>query len=133
MKVQFLLACTEESQTNQLVPFIEQRGWQVAITRTGAEALMQIERILPFISIVDVSLPDTTGWDVLEEVRQNPVVHELFVMLVYPVGAVIEDFFRGWRSGVDMSFVTPLDPLEVVFYLARSVEAWREYLPDVQQ
>ena len=89
MSAQFLLACTEESQTNQLIPFIEQKGWQVATARTGAEALTQIEQILPFISIVDISLPDTTGWDVLERARENPVVHELFVMLVYPADAVM--------------------------------------------
>ena len=122
MTPQIVLACSEQSETNQLVLYLEQQKWQVNIARTGAEALALIKQE-PDAAIIEVHLPDITGWDVLQQTRENPATFRLPVMLIYPPAPPDEHIFRGFRWGADCSLTTPVIPHEMISFLSRVVEA----------
>ena len=51
---------------------LEHRGVAVTEARTAAEALAALEDgELPDLLLLDINLPDRTGWDVLRQLRAN--------------------------------------------------------------
>lgn len=69
----------EESVRRTVVRNLEQRGYRVGEARTVAWALDLCRTELPDVIVLDINLPDGTGWDVLRGlasagVRQPPVV-----------------------------------------------------------
>src|SRR5262249_53764627 len=86
MSVQIVLAYARHTQTPKVVPYLEQQGWQVTMTQTGADALSLVEQVRPLAAIVDVHLTDMTGWEVIERVRQTSRLRSTVVILIYPPG-----------------------------------------------
>lgn len=50
---------------------LERRGVRVEEARTAAEALAALRGPLPDLLLLDINLPDRTGWDVLREARRS--------------------------------------------------------------
>ncbi len=48
---------------------LEHRGVHVSEARDVAEALAQINASQPDLMLLDINLPDRTGWDVLRDLR----------------------------------------------------------------
>jgi DNA-binding response OmpR family regulator len=48
---------------------LERRGVAVRAARTAAEALAALREEAPDLMLLDINLPDRTGWDVLRELR----------------------------------------------------------------
>ncbi len=71
-----LIVDDEPSITQALGAFFERAGGHVVTAvHSGADAVTQFERIRPDLVLLDVRLPDMTGFDVLARLRENnPVV-----------------------------------------------------------
>lgn len=71
-----LIVDDEPSITQALRTFFERSGGHVVmVAHSGADALAMFERARPDIVLLDVRLPDMTGFDVLARIRDaNPVV-----------------------------------------------------------
>ena len=50
---------------------LEHRGVAVSEARTAAEALAALEGEMPDLMLLDINLPDRTGWDVLRELHAS--------------------------------------------------------------
>ena len=50
---------------------LEHRGVAVSEARTAAEALATLEGELPDLMLLDINLPDRTGWDILRELHAS--------------------------------------------------------------
>jgi DNA-binding response OmpR family regulator len=48
---------------------LERRGVAVDEARTAADALVALRQGLPDLLLLDINLPDRTGWDLLRELR----------------------------------------------------------------
>src|ERR1700722_6761456 len=71
-----LIIDDELSITQALGTFFERSGGHVVLAaHTGAEGIELFERARPDLVLLDVRLPDMTGFDVLAQIRvANPVV-----------------------------------------------------------
>lgn len=68
-----VLLVEDDMNTRQLMrSILEQAGYVVVDTHTGEEALDLASGLLPAAVILDVYLPDISGWDVLQMLKQNP-------------------------------------------------------------
>ena len=119
MNVRILLACPAQSEMLQLVPYAEQKGWEITTMETGAEALHIVEQERPHAAIVYLNLLDMSGWDVLERIRSSSLMRTTPVILVYPAGASDEDYLRGHQLGADVAVASPFKPLEIVNFVSR--------------
>lgn len=70
---EMILLVEDDMNTRQLLrSILEQAGYVVVDTNTGEEALDLASGLLPAAIILDVYLPDISGWDVLQMLKQNP-------------------------------------------------------------
>src|SRR5579862_9431447 len=71
-----LIVDDEASITQALGTYFERSGGHVVMTaQSGAEGVATFERTRPDLVLLDVRLPDMTGFDVLAKIRDaNPVV-----------------------------------------------------------
>ena len=57
------------------------RGHEVRSARLGAEARQLIANRMPGVLILDINLPDETGWEILRWLREQPGVHPRVIVL----------------------------------------------------
>ncbi|HYD54180.1 MAG TPA: sigma-54 dependent transcriptional regulator [Gemmatimonadaceae bacterium] len=70
-----LIIDDEKDITSALGTFFERSGHQVMRAHTGEEGIDSVKRGRPDLVLLDVRLPDMTGFDVLERIRdEHPVV-----------------------------------------------------------
>lgn len=120
MTFHIVLAASEKSRTLEAIPHLEAEGWVVTTVHTGAEALALIEDAGAPVTIVDVDLPDITGFDMLQLLRQSSAIRSTVVILVYAAGCPDEHYFIGHRLGADVNLATPFDTREVISFLSRA-------------
>ncbi len=59
---------------------LERRGIEVTEAGTAAEALAAARRDPPDLLVLDINLPDRSGWDVLSQLRESGSVPRTIVM-----------------------------------------------------
>ena len=79
-------------------------GFEVAAAANGTEALEKASSFEPHLVILDIGLPDMTGWEVLEALRANEVTADTKVMIL----SGYEDAnSEAKRRGADAALVKP--------------------------
>ena len=59
-----------------------QDGYRLAAAYTGTEALVRLREDRPDAVLLDLALPDISGWDVLREMQEEPGLNEVPVILI---------------------------------------------------
>jgi two-component system, OmpR family, response regulator RegX3 len=105
-----LLVEDEESITTPLVEALQREGFDAAVAGTAAEALDAAERLKPDLVLLDVMLPDGSGFDVLRELRsrsRSPVI-------MLTARGEEADRVAGLELGADDYVVKPFSARELV-------------------
>lgn len=78
-----VLLIEDEPNIIQAISFILSRdGWTVDTHADGQTALAEIARRAPDIVILDVMLPNRSGFDILQDLRANPATQSLPVLML---------------------------------------------------
>jgi two-component system OmpR family response regulator len=64
-----LLVDDEAPIADSLARVLRAKGYDVQVAMTGGQALELISTLSPDVVLLDISLPDITGWEVLRRVR----------------------------------------------------------------
>ena len=83
-----------------LVDLLEAKGYAVATAGTGVAALAQIELEQPDLVLLDVKMPNMTGYEVCRKIRENPATVFLPVVMLTGVDANVERI-NGIEAGAD--------------------------------
>ena len=110
-KSRILLVDDEQAITENLSPFLERSGFEVAVATNGEEALQLIDEIDPDLVVMDVLMPRMDGREALRRLRQKgdwtPVI------LLTQVGESVERAMA-LEEGADDYLNKPFDPHELV-------------------
>src|SRR5207253_1205670 len=87
-------------------------GHTVARARDGAEVLTLIEREAPDLIVLDVMLPEQSGFDVCRTVKADVRTRLIPVVLITALHDS-EDRIRGIDAGADDFLTKPANPLEL--------------------
>lgn len=79
-------------------------GFEIATAANGADAIEQAAAYAPDLVILDIGLPDMTGWDVLETIRATPTGAEAKVLIL---SGYEDAHSEAKRLGADAALVKP--------------------------
>ena len=65
-----LLVTDIPDHASAYVSALQRNGYDVALARTGDEALQARQRVRPACAIIDLRLPDVSGWDLCRALRE---------------------------------------------------------------
>ncbi|HTL33091.1 MAG TPA: response regulator [Kofleriaceae bacterium] len=106
----------DERDVSRLLEFnLQQAGYTVHVAGTGGEGLALVRAHLPDVVVLDLMLPDTSGYDVCKEIRGDarPGVADTGVLMLTAKGEA-EDRILGLEVGADDYVVKPFVVREVV-------------------
>jgi DNA-binding response OmpR family regulator len=91
------------------------KGYEdVRVAHNGQDALAQIAAALPALIILDVMMPDMSGMEVLQQLRENPRTANLPVIMCTAMGQD-QDFLEGYRCGADYYITKPFTAQQLMY------------------
>lgn len=89
-----ILVVEDEATLRQVITRnLEARGHAVLGAETATEALHQLAEVKPDLMLLDINLPDRSGWDVLRELRERELeIPTVIVSAVRVSPARLEEF-----------------------------------------
>ncbi len=113
-----------EDEPNIIIPLqfsLEQKGYQIIVAGSGEEALEKISQDQPDLILLDIMLPGIDGYEVCENVRQNPETQSTKIIFLSAMGRDV-DIARGVALAADAYIVKPFSILEVISKVGELLE-----------
>jgi len=101
--------------------FLSRDGWRVSCHSDGATALDAVARFAPDVVVLDVMLPNRSGFDVLRDLRSDPATATLPILMLTAKGQA-RDRERAEHLGSSAFMTKPFSNSEVRDQLRRLVE-----------
>lgn len=121
-----ILIVDDEREIADLVEvYLMNEGYTVQKFYSGADALNSIERDPPDLAILDVMLPDITGFDICRKIRE----HHYFPVILLTAKVEDMDKITGLTIGADDYITKPFNPLEVVARVKTQLRRYMRYNP----
>ena len=109
-----VLLIEDEPNIIEAIRFILSRdGWSVDVHSDGLTAVEAVQRRDPDLVILDVMLPNRSGYDILGDLRSNPGTQALPVMMLTARGQK-QDRDLAERLGVNRFMTKPFSNAEVL-------------------
>lgn len=103
----------DEPNIMEAIRFILSRdGWKVSCHSDGATALAAIQRVTPDVVVLDVMLPNRSGFEVLKDLRDDPALKDLPVLMLTAKGQT-KDRERAALLGSNAFMTKPFSNAEV--------------------
>jgi len=117
-----ILYIEDEEDYQILVKRILSRaGLEVVTAETGAEGMKALEDRRPSLLILDINLPDTDGYAICQQLRQDPAWLDLPILML-TVRRRPEEWLRGFSSGANDYISKPLNPPELIERVVNCLE-----------
>jgi two-component system, OmpR family, phosphate regulon response regulator PhoB len=109
-----VLVVEDEPDVARLVEFnLRTAGFEVAAVARAADALARARAQPPHVVVLDLMLPDASGYDVCKQLRADPATADVGVLMLTARGEA-EDRILGLEVGADDYVVKPFVVREVV-------------------
>jgi CheY-like chemotaxis protein len=93
---------------------LESRGYPVVVAVSGTEALQAIEKNRVDLVLLDVMMPEMSGIEVLQKIKENAVTGRLPVILV-TAKTQDEDVLSGYQYGADYYITKPFTAKQLLY------------------
>jgi DNA-binding response OmpR family regulator len=109
MATSVLLVDDEEPIVAVLSRALRARGFAVRVATTGADALLALAEEVPGVMLLDISLPDLTGWEVLR--RVSPLDRTRVPVVVFSASPLAPARVREFQPAGVLVKPFPIDAL----------------------
>lgn len=114
-----ILTCDDEKNIVRLIQVnLERQGYEVVTAYNGRECLEKVAAEHPDLIVLDLMMPEMTGFEVLEELKKNPETQNIPVIML-TARTQDQDVLRGWQSGVECYLTKPFNPIELLTFIKR--------------
>lgn len=113
MAHKILIADDEQNIVISVEFLLKREGFQVAVAGDGQEALDKIRADRPDLVILDVMMPHKTGFDVCQEVRADPELKGVRILMLTAKGRDTE-MAKGLALGADSYMTKPFATRDLV-------------------
>ena len=108
-----ILIVEDETAIREMLTFsLMQTGYIVLQAKTAMEALKILDDVTPDLSIIDWGLPQVSGLELVERIRDNEVIADMPIMML-TARAQEEDKVKGLETGVDDYMTKPVSIKEL--------------------
>ena len=106
-----MLVIEDDQRSAELLRiFLEEGGFSVTVARDGNEGLEAARRIRPAAIILDLLLPQVSGWDVLTQLKSDPALADIPVVII----SMVDERGKGYALGAADYLVKPVDRTELL-------------------
>jgi adenylate cyclase len=113
-----------------LADILAAKGYNVLTAASGREALVSIDAEVPDLVLLDVVMPEMSGYEVCRKIRENPATAMLPVIMVTALDPT-EERVKGIEAGADDFLTKPINQPELLAR-ARSLLRIKELYDQVQ-
>ena len=109
-----LVVDDEQSITDLLSMALRYEGMEVYVAHLGRQALEAVSSFRPHLIVLDVMLPDLSGFDVLQRLSRDGIGERLPVLFL-TARDTLDDKLRGFTLGGDDYMTKPFSVEELIF------------------
>jgi signal transduction histidine kinase/DNA-binding response OmpR family regulator len=113
-KFKILVADDRPDNITLLTRYLEYEGYENVIARDGVEALDKVHDELPDLVLLDINMPNKDGFTVLEEIRSDPAIEHIPVIILTAARLDPADIQSGLNLGADDYVTKPFDRHELM-------------------
>ena len=113
MKVKILIADDEPNILISLEYLMQREGFEVHLARDGDEALQLLRRERPRLVLLDVMMPNKSGFEVCQALRADEAIKGTLVLMLTAKGRDT-DVAKGLGVGADAYVTKPFSTKELV-------------------
>lgn len=92
---------------------MKKEGYEVAVATDGEQALATLATFLPDLVLLDVMMPKKSGYEVCQEIRANPALEKIRVVMLTAKGRDTE-VAKGKALGADDYITKPFSTKDLV-------------------
>lgn len=96
-----------------LADLLAVKGYGVVTATSGQEAMVQVEAERPDLVLLDVVMPEMSGYEVCRKIRENPATAMLPVVMVTALDPA-EERIKGIEAGADDFLTKPINQAELL-------------------
>jgi len=89
-------------------------GFRVAEARSGREAIQRATELSPDVIVLDVHLPDITGFEVCRRLKDAPATKDIKIVHTSATFTASENKLQGLEAGADGYLTQPFEPQELI-------------------
>jgi CheY-like chemotaxis protein len=107
---------------------LQRMGLTAVIAARGSQAVTRLDELMPDVVLLDIHLPDMTGWQVLEAIKERSRregAHSPAVIVITAYGDAANRLV-GKLQGVHQYLVKPLQPNEIETVVRNALSAVRK-------
>lgn len=93
--------------------YLVNEGFRYITASNGVEALEKIRAEMPDLVLLDVNMPEKDGFTVLEELRADPAIEHIPVIILTAARPTADDIHAGLNLGADDYITKPFDKREL--------------------
>lgn len=106
-----ILVVDDEAPMRELLrQQLNAEGYIIREAKDGRDAIAEVKKQLPDLVILDVKMPEMTGFDVAAVLKHNPQSMSVPIIIL----SVAEEQERGYRLGVDRYLIKPINTQELI-------------------
>ena len=107
MQRKILVVDDERGIVNTLKILLESDNYKVVEAYTGDEAIRQARREVPDMILLDLMLPDMTGYEICNSLREDPLTRSIPIIMLTGLGETGR--IAGLELGADDYITKPFD------------------------
>jgi two-component system response regulator HydG len=115
----------DASVCKMFVDLLSHSGYEARTSETGAAALQQIAEFRPNLVLLDISLPDVSGLEVLRKIKSDPSTRGIAVILITGASG-LEMKIEGFQTGAYDYVAKTINPRELLLKVDRCFSSLRE-------
>jgi DNA-binding response OmpR family regulator len=117
-----ILVVEDEPNVRKLVVVnLTKRGHQVLEAETAQQALEHLHKQKPALMVLDIKLPDQSGWDILDQLGSVPSLHADFPVLIMTASPVDQNVIFNQYPCVAEILLKPFNTDQLIATIQRAL------------
>ena len=123
----YILIVEDDMEIKTLIQFFLEkdellgRNYEILTTQSGSKALSVIQEKKPEILILDIMLPEISGFEIAKKIRTEKYKYGDPLILMLTAKTEIEDLVNGFETGCDDYLKKPFDPRELILRIKKLI------------